>query len=600
PPPPPPRERFGLTWPGKRDAQRLAQTPTTATLVPDRDNSINWDTTQNVFIEGDNLEVLKILQKHYYGKIKMIYIDPPYNTGKDFVYRDNFRDGVINYLEWTQQANEQGKVSSNTESTGRYHTNWLNMLYPRLKLAKQLLTRDGIMAISIDAHELHNLIAICNEIFGEQNVLATLTVVNNLKGRSDDKHFATANEYCIICSRNENESIINGLPPTAEYLNEFNKTDSISSYKEVGLRKTGKNSLRKDRPNMFYPIYYSPTQKLFSLNTHGPEWVEIYPIDSKGVEGRWRWSKETLQNNINTELVAKPSGNGWTIYVKMRSAIDGKLRTIRPKTLWEKPSYDSGSAKNSLQDLFDGEAPFETPKSQEFLMDLLRVGMSHDGVVLDFFAGSGTTSHAVMQLNTEDGGNRRCISVQLPEPTPEDSVARRAGYASIADISRERIRRAGAKIMEKEAEKLAGRTETLDIGFRAYKLSDTNFAKWRATATITENTLETLFKIARNSAEDTASPETLFVEALLKLGLSLTEHYELANVAGLSVFSIDNGLVVGYFNEHMKPSLEQLRKLVDATEARLIVLEDAFWGDDELKTNLVQLCKTRGIDVSIA
>ena len=275
-------ERFGLFWPGKKRALRAAQEPTTATLRPDFENSKDWDTTQNVFIEGDNLEVLKIMQKHYHGKIKLIYIDPPYNTGKDFVYPDNYKEGLESYLEWTRQVNEEGKkLSTNSETEGRYHSNWLNMMYPRLKLARNLLTEDGVIFVSIDHHELQNLLGLMNAVFGESNQLGVITVVNNLKGRSDDAHFATSNEYLVVYARSAQAAAISGLETDDVYKAEFKYSDEISNYKEVGLRKTGKNSRRIDRPNMFYPIYFSPESGTFSLTSKDSA-IEILPIDSEG------------------------------------------------------------------------------------------------------------------------------------------------------------------------------------------------------------------------------------------------------------------------------------------------------------------------------
>lgn len=592
-------ERFGLFWPGKTQAIRAAQTPTTATLQPDPDNSVDWDTTQNVVIEGDNLEVLKVLQKHYYGKIKMIYIDPPYNTGGDFVYRDDYADPIGRYLDLTGQRDGGGKLSTNTELAGRFHSNWLNMMYPRLKLARNLLSPEGVVAISIDSHELHHLLALCNEIFGEQNVLAALSVVNNLKGRSDDEYFATSNEYCVICSRNVLGARIDGLPAGDEYFAQFKEHDEISAYKRVPLRKTGKNSRREDRPNMYYPIYYHVETNEISLAPPNPaSWIQILPLDSSGREGRWRWSQETTSNKLATELQACNVNGSWQLYVKMRSHVDGIPRTVRPKTTWIDPKYDSGSAKQGLKKLFDGNSPFDTPKSIKFLEDLMRVVSLQDSdFILDFFAGSGTTAHAVMALNAEDGGNRRCISVQLPEPTGEKSEARKAGYSTISEITRERIRRAGKKILEEEAAKLDGRGEALDVGFRAYKLVDTNFTKWRADSSLSEDELTDLFSNMGESADDDARPEALLTEVLLKLGFSLTEQVEHIDVAGLGAFSVADGLLVAYLNEHVKPTLEQLRALVTLEPGRLVVLEDAFEGDDELKTNLVQECRSRGVDL---
>lgn len=594
-------ERFGLLWPGKKRALRAAQQPTTATLKPDLENSKDWDTTKNVFIEGDNLEVLKILQKHYHGKIKMIYIDPPYNTGKDFVYPDNFKEGLGTYLEWTKQVNEQGqKLSTNSESEGRYHSNWLNMMYPRLKLARNLLTDDGVIFISIDQHEHGNLLRLCSEIFGESNVLGAVAVVNNLKGRSDDEYFATANEFFIACARNSECAEIFGFTPGADYQAEFKHKDEISNYKEVGLQKTGKNSRRIDRPNMYYPIYFVPDTSSFSLEKVDGA-LEIYPTPINGVDGRWRWGKETFLKNKDTELTARNVKGIWRIYVKMRDIVNGRPRTVRPKTVWSDPRYDTAGGSRNVKDLFQGKNPFDNPKPVAFLRDLITVGTKEDSVVLDFFAGSGTTGQAVLEHNAADGGNRRHIQVQLPEPTPEGSSARQDGFGTIAELSRERIRRAGEKIRQDFSKQLSKRKAQLDVGFRAYKLSDTNFSKWQVSSDTPVNELEQHLLELRESANDNATPADLFVELLLKQGYSLTEDIGDISIAGLdlkTVLDADGDVaVLAYLNEHSKPTLDQLREIADSKPVRFVILEDCFQGDDELKTNLVQICKTNGIEL---
>lgn len=590
-------ERFGLFWPGKKRALRAAQEPTTATLRPDFENSKDWDTTKNVFIEGDNLEVLKILQKHYHAKIKMIYIDPPYNTGKDFVYPDNYKEGLDTYLEWTRQVNEEGKkLSTNAETEGRYHSNWLNMMYPRLKLARNLLTDDGVIFISIDDHELANLRRLSSEVFGESNVLGVVSVVNNLKGRSDDEYFATANEYLLVCAKSNENAWIGGFEADAEYRAEFKFRDQISNYKEVGLRKTGSSWRRSDRPNMFYPIYYTPQTGEFSLE-HTAGAVEILPLDTQGNEGNWRWGRETFVANKATELTAREVGGRWNVYVKMRDMVDGKPRTVRPKTIWLDPKYDTGSGKRLIKDLFDGEVPFDTPKPLAFIKDAIAIGAGPDAIILDFFAGSGTTAHAVLALNAEDGGNRKFIQVQLPEPTPDGSVARRLGYSSIADVARQRIVLAADQIANERSGGLDLGDSVVDLGFRSYSLVDTSFTKWKHASDVDLNQLEQhLLELRDSSSADDASADDLLCEILLKQGYSLTEQIAPVDVAGLELRSVGGGVVLAYLNEHVKPTLEQLRAVVDEEPARLVVLEDAFKGDDELKTNLAQLCKSKGIE----
>ncbi|MFR9716944.1 site-specific DNA-methyltransferase [Corynebacterium striatum] len=580
------RERFGLTWPGKRDAIRAAQTPTTATLMPDKENSLDWDTTQNVFIEGDNLEVLKTLQKHYYGKIKMIYIDPPYNTGNDFVYADDYADSIGNYLELTGQADEGGKLSTNSESAGRFHSNWLSMMYPRLKLARNLLTQDGVIFISIGDQELDNLKKLCGEIFGEHNFLANIVWANREGGGgSDSTTFKSKHEYLLAYARSRDNSEIYG---------DETKEDKSYAYEDEFVEERGRYKLIKLNS---FSIQYSKSMDYEIENEDG----SISVPSENGRRGIWRWSRDKYEWGLkNGFIVKKKRDDGyWTIYTKQYFKVDnnGKpiVRTLPPNALVEK--YSSTGATKALSALLEGTKIFDYPKPVSYLQHIMQWVTRSDDSILDFFAGSGTTAHAAMQLNAEDGGARRCISVQLPEPTEGSSEARKAGYETIADISRERIRRAGRKILEEEGSKLDGRTDTLDVGFRAYKLVDTNFAKWKADSGLSEDDLVGLFADLADSADDHARPEALLTEVLLKLGFSLSEKIETISVEGLEVFSVAEGRVLAYLDEHTQPTLDQLRALVAREPERLVVLEDAFQGHDELKTNVVQECRTRNVDL---
>lgn len=576
-------ERFGLFWPGKKRALRAAQAPTSATLKPDFANSKHWDTTQNVFIEGDNLEVLKILQRHYHNKVKLIYVDPPYNTGKDFVYPDNFTEGLETYLEWTRQVTEEGKkVSTNSETEGRYHSNWLNMMYPRLKLARNLLTDDGVIFISIDDNEQDNLKKLCNEVFGEGNFIGQITVVANPRGR-DYGGIARMHDYILAYKKSEAFEM-NLIPGDGD---EFPFHDEISGFELRELRNRNIKFNKENRRNLYYPFYINTKNidknGLFEIDVNPrSDWVELYPLESQGVDTVWRWGKPKSIENLNINIKAKPMKNGsYQIVEKYREA-----GTMARSVWWDK---DTNTEKGTLlvKDMFR-EKVFDYPKPVEMLARLLHMGTGADDTVLDFFAGSSSTAHAVMQLNAEDGGNRRFIMVQLPEPTPEDSEARKAGFATIADISRKRIQLAGEKI------------DRSDTGFRAYKLTDTHFAKWRLTSDVTPTQLEQHLLDLRDSADDDASQDDLLTELLLKLGLSLTETIATKTIAGLDVREVGGNRVLAYVNEHTKPTLEQLRALVDAASGKLVVLEDAFHGDDQLKTNLAQYAKTRGIELRTA
>lgn len=597
-------ERFGLFWPGKKRALRAAQEPTTATLKPDFENSKDWDTTQNVFIEGDNLEVLKILQKHYHAKIKLIYIDPPYNTGKDFVYPDNYKEGLDTYLEWTRQVNEEGKkVTTNAETEGRYHSNWLNMMYPRLKLARNLLTDDGVIFISIDENELAHLVRLCEEIFGSDNVLGAFPVIMNLKGNQDAFGFAETHEFVIACARNKAACVLNKFPVDEEKVLAEWQEDDHGLFKEAdNLRATGVNAPRSKRPKLWYPIFIDPSTSDFYVTEddepEDPAHDTLWPLNPAGDELSWYWSKAKL-NAEKHNLILKHTSNGWQFYKKQRPDL-GDLPSSKPKSVFFKPAYSTSTATKQLKELLGGRY-FDGPKPVPFLADLVQIGASKDSIVLDFFAGSGTSAHAVMEQNARDGGSRRFIQVQLPEPTPDESEARGAGFDSIAAISRRRIELAGEKVEKDFALYLKARDEALDIGFRAFRLVDTNFSKWKISSDVEEDALQQHLLSLRDSATDDATADDLLTEILLKQGYSLTEDIAPVEIGGLDVRLVRDRdgdvAVLAYLNEHVKPTLEQLRAFVDESPTRIIVLEDAFQGDDELKTNLAQLAKSKGIEL---
>lgn len=563
-------ERFGLFWPGKKRALRAAQEPTTATLKPDFENSKDWATTQNVFIEGDNLEVLKILQKHYHAKIKLIYIDPPYNTGKDFVYPDNYKEGLDTYLEWTRQVNEEGKkVTTNAETEGRYHSNWLNMMYPRLKLARNLLADDGAIFISIDDAEAANLLLMCREIFGESNVIGTL-IHQRAKGGGQAKFVVRGHDYLIAVCKNIGRFAPLLRPKVIQQ--PVVTIDGVDYLKndDVVRRSFGKYDKSLDR-RCFY------------------EELE----DVKGTEKKREIDEKIADGKLHLE--PRPDVGMHVIYelVPVAAATSKIYSIIRVL---------SEQGKNDLAELGMDEY-FDYPKPVEFIKQVVQAVALTDkrATVLDFFAGSGSTAQAVMELNAEDGGSRKYIAIQLPEPLSEPSTARARGYRTIADVSRKRIALAANKVAERQAEQLATHGAPLDLGFRSYKLSDTNFAKWRLSSDVEEDALQQHLLGLRDSATDDATADDLLTEILLKQGYSLTEDISAAEVGGLDVRLVrdrDGDIaVLAYLNEHVKPTLEQLRALVDESPTRIVVLEDAFQGDDELKTNLAQLAKSKGIEL---
>lgn len=575
-------ERFGLFWPGKRAALRAAQEPTTATLRPDSENSKDWDTTQNVFIEGDNLEVLKILQKHYHGKIKMIYIDPPYNTGKDFVYPDNYKEGLATYLEWTRQVNEEGKkVSTNSESEGRYHSNWLNMMYPRLKLARNLLTEDGLIFLSISETEHANLQKLCDEIFGEMNFVADIVWQNREGGGgSDSRLFKVKHEYLLVYARKSTAAILFG-----------EGIDNAGRYTETDewVDTRGKHLLiRLESASLGYVVSLD-----YPITT--PDGITITPnTDGRKVK-RWRWSKAKVEWGLkNGYVVFKRGGDGeWAIYTKMYIKADNEgniiERTKAPLAVVD--DFSTTQSSKELQALFGGKKYFDYPKPVQYIKWIVARATSDDDIVLDFFAGSGTTAHAVMQLNAEDGGSRSFIQVQLPEPIADDSQASKDGLKTIAAIARKRIQLAGDKIRAE----ITG--STVDVGFRSFELVDTNFTNWRVTSDVAPTTLEQHMLDIRENSEDDATPAALLTEILLKQGYSLTEQAKTVEIDDLLVHSVGGGLLLAYLDERTKPTLKQLRAVADSSPGKMVILEDAFSGDDELKTNLAQLCKSKGIEL---
>jgi adenine-specific DNA-methyltransferase len=458
-------EFYGLQWVGKKEARRLAFLPPQGTLKFVEGEGINEEITKNIFIEGDNLEVLRLLQKSYAGRIKMIYIDPPYNTGNDFIYKDDFKEPINKYLQRTGQADEEGLLTSNPKSGGRYHANWLNMMYPRLKLARNLLKKDGVIFVSIDDHEQANLKIMMDEIFGEENFIACISVINNLKGRSDEKYIATAHEYLMIYQRGEFETY--GVPIPKEYIKEYDQEDEFGPYRLQGLRKRGSGAKREDRPHMYYPFYYDPKNNTLSLERVSDNCIEIYPKLSDGTDGRWRWGKDTAQKNLHLLTVKFiNTRQEFDIYQKDYLYQDGVEKTVKPKSFWNGSEFSSDSGTLAFKQLFKSNI-FQNPKPIGLIKYCLTQATRNEDIVLDFFAGSGTTAQAVLEMNKEDGGRRSFILVQIPERIEV------SGYETIADITKERIRRSISLINEEGAG-----DKKFDTGFKVFKLDKSNLRKW--------------------------------------------------------------------------------------------------------------------------
>lgn len=569
----PGRERYGLTWAGKSEAIKNIQTPSVGTLVPVPEESVNFDTTENLIIEGDNLEVLKLLQKSYHGKVKMIYIDPPYNTGNEFIYPDNFREGLEDYLRYSGQKNGDGiKLTTNTETDGRYHSKWLNMMYPRLFLARNLLREDGVIFVSIDDHEFNNLLCIMKEIFGEENYVTSLVWQSKKGGGSDTSTIVVDHEYIICFAR----SLINS-PFAKKQLNSepLDKIDEKGPYR-IGreLNKWGSGSSREDRPTMWFAI-------------PGPNGEEVYPIRNDGSEGRWRWGKTKMMDIVNrgdVEFVKRSDGT-YIAYEKIRSTNP----RLKPYRSWLTDVGATADGSKTVRDLFEGQKTVDFPKPVSLLRTLIEMIEFEDkDIIMDFFAGSGTTAQAVLEMNNNDEGNRKFILVQLPEPTGNPD------YPSIADITKERVRRVIGKLNNEETKELDFGEGKQDRGFMVFKLTSSNFKIWDAAEAPrdADELAKQLTLFADNLKPDRSQLDILY-EILIKAGLPLTAPVEEITTAGQKVFSVAGGQLLICLEQPIQR--ETLRGMMKLQPRQVICLDAAFHGQDKLKTNTVLEMKSHDI-----
>lgn len=589
-------ERYQFTWPDKKAHAHLANTPTTKTLRPCREESVDFDHTQNLYIEGDNLDVLKVLRETYLGKVKMIYIDPPYNTGNDFVYNDDFSQSADEYKANSGQTDEEGnRLVQNTESNGRFHTDWLNMIYPRLKVAKDLLADDGVIFISIDDNEVDNLRKVCDEVFSNSNFIATLPTIMNLKGNQDEYAFAGTHEYTCVYAKNKKLKSF-GYFDIDETDDEFQswEKDEVGYYKKgANLKSTGVNAPREKRPNLFFPIYINGNT--FSLDFIDGA-TEILPV-TDGKEMSWRWSKDKFKNEKYNVMISVENGK-ISLYKKQRPAL-GELPTKKPKTLFYKPEYSSGNGTAQVKELF-GKKIFSNPKPYDLIKDFIKVGTDNNALILDFFSGSATTAHAVMQLNAEDGGRRKFIMVQLPEKTDPKSEAYKAGYKNICEIGKERIRRAGMEAMqsiENQSNTPPAHTpryaqqrpdRRLDIGFRVLKLDSSNMQDVYYTPK--DFTPDDLF--ADNVKEDRTAEDLLF-QVMLDLGVELSATIEQRTMAGKQVYCVNGNYLVACFD---KDITEDTIKEIAKQKPYYFVLRDSSLASDEVADNFEQLFETYSKD----
>ena len=561
-------ERYQFTWPDKSKAILLANSPINATLRPCREDSVDFDNTQNLYIEGDNLDVLKCLKETYLHKVKMIYIDPPYNTGNDFVYEDDFAQSSEEYLANSGQFDEQGnRMFTNAESNGRFHTDWLNMIYPRLKVARDLLTDDGVIFISIDDNEVENLRKVCDEVFGEQNFLATF-VWEKRTSRENRKVFSTNHEYILCFAKKKNifEPTRGSLPYTEDILKRYTNPDNDhrGKWQSVALTVQGGHGT----PSQFYDII-TPNGRTIKLPS--------------GL--CWRYTEKKLKELIDDGRIyfGKEGNNVPRLKLYLCEIEQG----VTPHTLWLANEVGTNDiAKKNLVSLFDSIACFDTPKPNSLINRLLQISNNKEAIILDFFSGSATTAHAVMQLNSEDGGNRKFIMVQLPEKTDEKSEAFKAGYKNICEIGKERIRRAGKKI--KEESPLT--TQDLDTGFRVLKLDSTNMQDiYYSPKDISQ---ADLFSQVDNVKPDRTGEDLLF-QVMLELGATLDSKIETTTVAGKTIYNVAEGYLVACFDPDVT---DEVVKAIAQMLPAYAVLRDTSMKDDSTATNFEQIFKTYSPD----
>lgn len=553
-------ERYQFTWPDKKKSVLLANTPISATLRPCKEESVDFDHTQNLYIEGDNLDVLKLLQETYLGKIKMIYIDPPYNTGNDFVYNDDFRVESEEWSEMSGDYDDQGnRLVQNTESNGRFHTDWLNMIYPRLKVAKDLLSDDGAIFISIDDHENDNLKKVCDEVFGERNFVACVVWQRNYAPISLKKFFSESHEYCYVYAKSIDLFEMNLLPRSEKQNKDYRNLDNDPR----GVWKVGNLTVGPAVPKQIYEIT-GPTGKKF--------------LPPSGY--CWRFTKEKFeQMRADNRIWFGFDGNNSPVPKLFLSEVqDG----VTPMTLWtfEEAGHNQ-IATREVRELFDG-AVFTSPKPLKYITRYLQIGMNKNDFILDFFSGSATTAHAVMQLNAEDGGNRKFIMVQLPEKCDEKSEAFKAGYDNICEIGKERIRRAGKKI--KEENPLT--TQDLDIGFRVLKLDSSNMKDvYYKPEDYSQGFLESL----EDNIKADRTPLDLLFQVMLDLGKPLSAKIEEREIAGKRVFVVDDNDLVACFDSNIT---EDVVKTIAQLKPLYAVFRDSGLSSDSVGANFDQIFAT--------
>jgi adenine-specific DNA-methyltransferase len=555
-----PQERYHLNWPGKREALLTANAPIAKTLRPCREESVDFDTTKNLFIEGDNLDALKLLQESYLGKVKMIYIDPPYNTGNDFIYDDDFAVDTGKFLLQSNQVDDLGnRLVANPASNGRFHSDWLSMMYSRLRLARNLLAVNGLIFISIDENELSNLKEVCDELFGAENCRGIVSRPTGTPSGQGYNILVNEIDYILAYAKSA-ESAILGLPFSNEDEKIYDQEDGGGKYLTRTLRKTGGEDRREDRPTMHYGI-------------KAPDGTVVFPVGPTGYESRWRCGEDSYWDLVKQNRIEwKQSSEGWKPYQKFY--LEGRLK--QPSNLWE---GIEGNKKASLtiKGLF-GEKVFDTPKPVELIERCLKIATGKSDLIIDFFAGSSTTAHAVMKLNAEDGGNRRFIMVQVPEPCNVNSEAFKAGYKTIAEISKERIRRAGKQINEGKRQ---------NVGFRVLKIDTSNMADVYYAPDALDKAKFDLFV---DNIKPDRTPEDLLFQVMLDWGVDLALPITKQSIQGKDVFFVDGNVLAACFDASGSIDEAFVKELAKHQPLR-VVFRDAGYKNSAVKINVEQIFK---------
>lgn len=590
-------EAYEFTWVGKKAAMVEANKPIRKTLRPCPDKSVNWDSTENMYIEGDNFEVLKLLQESYLGKIDVIYIDPPYNTGNNLIYKNNFYQSETEYAVDSGEVDDVGnRLVLNSRSNGRFHSDWCSMIYERLLLARNLLSKTGIIVLTIDDNEIHNVTSIMDEVFGEENRLGVVIIKNNPQGRSSVTGFQISHEYALFYGNSDAK--IGRLPRNEEQLARYGEKDDIGPFEWRNFRA----QYSTESPKMVYPIFvkkdcsdfripqmeWNEATKTYDL-LEQPSFDEAItlPVDESGRTRTWKWSITTVMECKEREMgVRKDRSGNPTVYYKGRMKDEG----MNPYTMWDKPEYSSSTfGANLLADII-GKGIFSYPKSLFAVIDCLKVANAHkDALILDFFSGSATTAHAVMNLNAEDQGNRRFILVQLPEKCEEGSVPYSEGYRTICDIGEERIRRSGEKVKEEHGV-LA---QKLDVGFRVFKLDESNMNDvYYSAGDYTQNMLSFL---ESNVKSDRTDLDLLF-GCLLEWGLPLSLPYTSEKIEGCTVHTYNDGDLIACFDENIPDSV--IKTIAKRQPLRAVFRDSSFAGSPA-KINVGEIFKMLAPDTRV-